>query len=75
MELWNGDCLVEMSRIADGSVDFILCDLPYQVTQNAWNTGREFIGIEKDPEYFRIASERIKAAQDLPREYPMFEAA
>lgn len=26
------------------------------------NTGREFIGIERDPEYFRIASERIDAA-------------
>ena len=25
------------------------------------NTGRNFIGIERDPEYFRIASERINA--------------
>lgn len=29
------------------------------------NTGREFIGIERDPEYFRIASERIDAAVTL----------
>ena len=28
----------------------------------ARNTGRNFIGIERDPEYFRIASERIAAA-------------
>jgi DNA modification methylase len=28
------------------------------------NTGRKFIGIERDPEYFRIASERIAAARD-----------
>lgn len=27
------------------------------------NTGRHFVGIEKDPEYFRIAKERIEAAQ------------
>jgi len=26
------------------------------------NTGRKFIGIERDPEYFRIAKERIEAA-------------
>jgi site-specific DNA-methyltransferase (adenine-specific) len=28
-QLYRGDCLVEMSKIADGSVDLILCDLPY----------------------------------------------
>ena len=28
----------------------------------AMNTGRKFIGIERDPEYFRIAHERILAA-------------
>lgn len=27
--LLQGDCLVEMEKIADGSVDLILCDLPY----------------------------------------------
>lgn len=27
------------------------------------NSGRHFVGIEKDPEYFRIAKERIEAAQ------------
>lgn len=27
------------------------------------NTGRHFVGIEKDPEYFRVAKERIEAAQ------------
>lgn len=30
-ELYHGDCLVEMQKIADGSVDMILCDLPYGV--------------------------------------------
>lgn len=28
------------------------------------NTGRNFVGIEKDPEYFAIAQKRIKEAQD-----------
>lgn len=36
--LWCGDCLVEMSRIADGSVDLILCDLPYGTTACKWDT-------------------------------------
>jgi site-specific DNA-methyltransferase (adenine-specific) len=28
-QLYQGDCLLEMNKIADGSVDLILCDLPY----------------------------------------------
>ena len=31
-ELYQGDCLEEMKHIADGSVDLILCDLPYGTT-------------------------------------------
>lgn len=31
IQLYHGDCLVEMQRIPDGSVDMILCDLPYEV--------------------------------------------
>lgn len=27
IELYNGDCLVEMNKIADKSVDIILCNL------------------------------------------------
>jgi DNA modification methylase len=32
-----GDCLVEMSKIADKSIDMILCDLPYGVTAPKWD--------------------------------------
>ena len=32
--LFNGDCLEIMPQIPDKSVDMILCDLPYEVTQN-----------------------------------------
>lgn len=31
IELYHGDCLVEMQKIADKSADMILCDLPYEV--------------------------------------------
>ena len=30
--LYKGDCLVEMDKIADQSVDMVLCDLPYGTT-------------------------------------------
>ena len=33
----NGDCLVEMQNIPDGSIDMILCDLPYGTTRNKWD--------------------------------------
>ncbi len=32
--LWHGDCLEHMKQLDDGSVDMILCDLPYGVTHN-----------------------------------------
>ncbi len=36
-QLFEGDCLEYMNRIPDGSVDMILCDLPYGMTQNQWD--------------------------------------
>ena len=37
IKLLQGDCLELMGGIPDKSVDLILCDLPYGVTQNAWD--------------------------------------
>lgn len=37
-EFWQGDCLELMADIPDGSVDMVLCDLPYGTTQNKWDT-------------------------------------
>lgn len=33
-----GDCLEKMAEIASGSVDMVLCDLPYGTTQNKWDS-------------------------------------
>ena len=33
-----GDCFERMAEIADGSVDMVLCDLPYGTTQNKWDS-------------------------------------
>lgn len=37
-DLTMGDCLNLMERIPDGSVDMILCDLPYGTTRNKWDS-------------------------------------
>ena len=37
VKLYNGDCLIEMNKIPDKSVDMILCDLPYGTTRNKWD--------------------------------------
>ncbi|SER87634.1 site-specific DNA-methyltransferase (adenine-specific) [Psychrobacillus sp. OK032] len=37
-EVHEGDCLTLMKRIDDGSVDMVLCDLPYGTTRNKWDS-------------------------------------
>lgn len=36
-ELYQGNCLEIMKNIPDKSIDMILCDLPYSITQNHWD--------------------------------------
>lgn len=52
-QLFNGDCLDVMPRLPTGSVDLILCDLPYGTTQNKWDS---VIPLDRLwAEYWRIA--------------------
>lgn len=37
-EILLGDCLELMKDIPNGSIDMILCDLPYGTTQNKWDS-------------------------------------
>lgn len=37
-DIKQGDCLELMKDIPDGSIDMILCDLPYGVTECKWDT-------------------------------------
>lgn len=37
-DIYNMDCLVGMKRIPDGSIDAIICDLPYGTTACTWDT-------------------------------------
>ncbi len=52
MELIYGDCLEKMKDIEKGSVDLILCDLPYGTTACSWD---EIIPFSKLwDEYYRV---------------------
>lgn len=51
-EFWLGDCLELMSAIPDGSVDMVLCDLPYGTTQNKWDAVIPFDPLWR--EYWRV---------------------
>lgn len=53
MNLMHGDCLEMMKLIPDGSVDMVLCDLPYGTTQCAWDSVIPFEPLWA--EYLRIA--------------------
>lgn len=52
IHLVHGDCLEAMKEIPDGSVDMILCDLPYGVTRNKWDSVIPLDALW--PEYKRI---------------------
>ena len=38
MQLYNADCLEKMKDIPDGSIDAVICDLPYGTTACKWDT-------------------------------------
>jgi len=38
VSLYYGDCIVEMNKLENDSVDLILCDLPYGTTKCKWDT-------------------------------------
>lgn len=53
IQLMQGDCLELMKQIPDGSVDMILCDLPYGTTQNKWDSVIPFEPLWD--QYWRVA--------------------
>lgn len=52
IKLMLGDCLERMKDIPDGSVDMILCDLPYGTTQNRWDSVIPFAPLWE--QYWRV---------------------
>lgn len=55
IQLMKGDCLELMRDIPDGSVDMVLCDLPYGTTQNKWDCPIDLLKLW--PEYWRICKQ------------------
>lgn len=54
--LTQADCLVAMAALPEGSVDLVLCDLPYGTTRNPWDSA-----IPLEPlwrEYLRLLAPR-----------------
>lgn len=52
-KVYLGDCLEVMKEIPDGSIDMILCDLPYGTTACSWDVIIPFVPLWK--EYDRIS--------------------
>ena len=52
-KLYKGDCLKIMQKIPEKSIDLILCDLPYGMTDCQWD----------DEKYFNIACNRLEERQ------------
>ena len=63
-ELHLGDCLDVMKSIPAGSVDMILCDLPYGTTRNKWDSVISFDDLWM--EYGRICSGPIVLTASQP---------
>lgn len=55
LTLWQGNCLELMKNIPDKSVDMVLCDLPFGVTQNIWDNCIDFSSLWAS--YNRIVKE------------------
>ena len=54
--IYNMDCLEGMKQIPDGTIDAVICDLPYGTTRNQWDS---VIPLDKLwSEYRRIIKER-----------------
>ena len=65
-QLIHGDCLDVMRLIPDGSVDLVLCDLPYGTTACKWDS---IIPLDKLwSEYLRVA--KLNAAIVLTAQAP-----
>lgn len=57
IKLFNGDSLEVLATIPKNSIDSIVCDPPYGIACK--QKGFNFIGIEREKEFFEIAKARI----------------
>ena len=67
-QIYNMDCLEGMKQIPDGSIDAIICDLPYGTTRNQWDS---IIPLDLLwAQYKRIAKPSAPFCDGLQKEQP-----
>lgn len=59
-----GDCLVEMAKLKAGSVDLVLCDLPYGKTDHKWDSRIDVLSLWEA--YHRLCSKWIVLTATQP---------
>lgn len=79
-KLLEDDCLTAMRRMPDKSIDMVLCDLPYGITQNKWDCPiplnelwNEYKRIVKDRGAIVLTSQGIFTAQLILSNPKMFK--
>lgn len=80
MKLINGDCLIEVKKLKDSSIDLIIIDPPYLTTKESWDK-IEVVTEELSNELFRVAKDTCslycwcgigEKSQSLIRWFPIF---
>ena len=78
--IFEADCLDILPSIPDGSIDLILCDLPYGTTQNKWDSvipldllWSEYVRIIKDDGAIVLTSQGIFTARLILSQESLFK--
>ena len=68
-KIYNEDCLEGMKRIPDGSIDCIICDLPYGTTACKWDSVIPFEPLWAQYKRVRKPKAPIILFGSVPEEY------
>lgn len=63
VNLIEGECLEEMAKLPDASVDLVLCDLPYGTTQNKWDSVIPFAKLWREYNRLCVGAVVLTASQ------------
>ena len=79
-QVFEADCLEKMKDIPDKSIDMILCDLPYGITQNAWDSyiplaplWAQYLRVIKDNGVIALTSHGIFTAKLILSQEKLFK--
>lgn len=77
--VYEGDCLEYMRRFPDNSIDMVMCDLPYGMTRNKWDSiiplgelWKEYGRIVKDTGAIVLTSQGLFTAELILSNRKMF---